>query len=144
MKFCVAIDGSDHAHNAFLKAANLCKPGDHVYGLIVIDLVHFMMAAPKLAEEMSTISNMKSEMMNNGKQLAKRYEDLASELNLPSYETLLIEGNPRDVIVTTVHEKKVDILAIGLVGLINNPNISMGSTSTYCIRNCKCDVLLCK
>ncbi|EFA77830.1 hypothetical protein PPL_09328 [Heterostelium album PN500] len=142
MKYLIAIDGSDHAHNAFMKAVALYKPGDEIYTLIAIDLVHFMMAAPKLAEETTTLADMKEKMLANGNKLSGQYAELADEHNIAKYKTLLLEGNPRELIVKEVAERKIDILIIGQVGLINNPNISMGSTSTYCIRNCQCDVLL--
>ncbi|KAF2074079.1 hypothetical protein CYY_004608 [Polysphondylium violaceum] len=144
VKFCVCMDGSEKAHAAFLRAISLCKPEDTIITLVVVDFVHYMMSNPK-ANELTSFTNMKQEMLENGDKLIKTYEDLAKdEYNIINYSSIKLEGNPRDMIMKVVDEQRIDVLLLGVVGLMNGENISMGSTSNFCIRNCHCDVLLCK
>ncbi|KAN0042914.1 hypothetical protein ACTA71_010546 [Dictyostelium dimigraforme] len=152
MKFLIAIDGSANSHKAFLKAMNLYKDSDVIVLLVVVDLVHYMMSNTNF--DMTLISDIKQEMFDNGDALLNKYEDLArTEYLISDVEALRIEGTPKDIIVKVVEDKSIDILCLGRVGLINNDqftnnfsskSITMGSTSNYCIRNCACDILVCR
>ncbi|KAK5575695.1 hypothetical protein RB653_006828 [Dictyostelium firmibasis] len=143
MKFLIAIDGSSNSHKAFLKAMNLYKETDTIVLLVVVDLVHYMMSTPNF--DMTLISDIKLQMFENGDSLLKKYEDLArNEYLINNVEALRVEGTPKDIIVKVVEDKSIDILCLGRVGLLNNDHITMGSTSNYCIRNCTCDILVCR
>ncbi|EGC37027.1 hypothetical protein DICPUDRAFT_46791 [Dictyostelium purpureum] len=143
MRFLIALDGSAGAHKAFIRAVSLYKDTDTIVAVVVMDMMHFVMSNQK--SDMTLISNMKEEMLKNGQELIKKYEDLAkNDYCIENFEGICVEGNPRDVIVKTVEDKSIDILCLGRVGLLNTENITMGSTSNYCIRNCKCDVLVCR
>ncbi|KYR00500.1 hypothetical protein DLAC_02508 [Tieghemostelium lacteum] len=130
--FCVCLDGSEKAHKAFLRAVSLYKDGDTLLMLVVVDLVHYMMSNPK-ASELLSITNIKEEMIENGKSLIEKYENLSKEYFITKYESIHAEGTPKEVIVETVQKKYVDVLLLGTVGLLNKELISMGSTAQYCV-----------
>jgi len=143
MKYLVAVDGSHAADAAFNKAVNLAKAEDEVIVLCVTDLTHYILSQPLSVQSDAGFDNMRDRMAIQGNGVIAKYKGLAPENTSVSYSFRLENGNPREVILQIVFDQHVDILVIGQVGLTSR-STSLGSTSEYCIRNCPCDVLICK
>eukprot|EP01102_Stenamoeba_stenopodia_P009410 TRINITY_DN2770_c0_g1_i1.p1 TRINITY_DN2770_c0_g1~~TRINITY_DN2770_c0_g1_i1.p1 ORF type:complete len:199 (+),score=46.86 TRINITY_DN2770_c0_g1_i1:41-637(+) len=143
-KWLVAVDGSEAGERAFQAIVNLGKAGDEVLILTVTDLVYYMLIDPT-ASASGTFDDLRKKMNDRAEGLLSKYEATIKE-KLPEakYQTLLLQGNPREVIIQTVADHKVDILVIGQVGLSVGKSVSVGSTSDFCIRNAHCNVLLVK
>jgi len=144
MKYLVAVDGSAAADAAFKKAVSLSKADDEVITLCVTDLTHYILSQPLSVQSDIGFDNMRDHMTTQGNEVITKYKGLAPENTSVFYTFRIENGNPREVILQIVLEQKVDILIVGQVGLTSTRSTSLGSTSEYCIRNCPCDVLICK
>jgi len=145
MKFLVAVDGSKAADSAFKKARELAKSSDEVIVLFVSDKTHYLLSQPLsllTAEGFPTDENVN----NQANIVIDKYRTLVSndEISGINFNFKIQKGDPKEVIQNLVEEESVDILLLGQVGLTSGKNAMLGSTSEYCMRNCKCDVLVCK
>ncbi|XP_010524879.1 PREDICTED: universal stress protein A-like protein isoform X2 [Tarenaya hassleriana] len=59
-------------------------------------------------------------------------------------ETLVLEGDPKDVICQAVEQMHVDLLVIGNRGLGMIKRAFLGSVSDYCAHHAKCPILIVK
>ncbi|NP_001306104.1 universal stress protein isoform 2 [Solanum lycopersicum] len=59
-------------------------------------------------------------------------------------ETLIVEGDPKDMICQTAHELHVDLLVIGSRGLGKIKRAFLGSVSDYCAHHVQCPILIVK
>ncbi|KAK1389758.1 Adenine nucleotide alpha hydrolases-like superfamily protein [Heracleum sosnowskyi] len=66
---------------------------------------------------------------------------LCKEKNVKA-ESLLLEGDPKDMICQIVQEIHVDLLVLGSRGLGMIKRAFMGSVSDYCVHHAKCPVLI--
>ncbi|KAI3721901.1 hypothetical protein L2E82_32920 [Cichorium intybus] len=57
-------------------------------------------------------------------------------------ETVLIRGNPKEIIVEAAEEMNVDLLVVGSRGLGQIKRAFLGSVSDYCAHHAKCPVLI--
>ncbi|XP_074351056.1 uncharacterized protein LOC141690254 isoform X3 [Apium graveolens] len=57
-------------------------------------------------------------------------------------ESLLLEGDPKDMICQIVQETHVDLLVLGSRGLGMIKRAFLGSVSNYCVHHAKCPVLI--
>jgi len=144
MKFLVAVDGSPAADSAFNKAVSLAKAEDEVITLCVTDLTHYILSQPLSIQSDAGFDNMRDHMTAQGNAVITKYRSLVPENNSVVFTFRIENGNPREVILQIVYDLHVDILIVGQVGLTSTKSTSLGSTSEYCIRNCPCDVLICK
>jgi len=144
-KFLVCVDGSKASDAAAQKAKELAKPGDEVIILCVVDFTHYILSQPLSVESDVGFAELKQRMVAQGEDVTNKYKKLA-ESNSPdvSYKFELLQGNPREVILQYTLDNKIDTLVIGQVGLTSSKRTALGSTSDYCLRNCSCDVLICK
>ncbi|XP_010519995.1 PREDICTED: universal stress protein A-like protein isoform X2 [Tarenaya hassleriana] len=64
--------------------------------------------------------------------------------NKVNVETLLMEGDPKDVICQAVEEMRVQLLVMGSRGLGKIKRAFLGSVSDYCAHHAKCAILIVK
>jgi len=144
-RFLVAVDGSPASDNAFNKAISLAKVGDEVITLCVVDFTQYILAQPLSVETEQGFGFMKEKMLAERGDIIEKYKKLVPDDNPQIKYTFMLEnGNPREVILQVTIEKQVDTLVVGQLGLSSSKSAILGSTSEYCLRNCPCDVLICK
>ncbi|XVE75806.1 hypothetical protein DITRI_Ditri12bG0121600 [Diplodiscus trichospermus] len=59
-------------------------------------------------------------------------------------ETLILEGDPKEMICETSEQMKVDLLIVGCRGLGRIQRAFLGSVSDYCVHHAKCPTLMVK
>eukprot|EP01111_Echinosteliopsis_oligospora_P008654 TRINITY_DN2453_c0_g1_i1.p1 TRINITY_DN2453_c0_g1~~TRINITY_DN2453_c0_g1_i1.p1 ORF type:complete len:155 (+),score=48.18 TRINITY_DN2453_c0_g1_i1:43-507(+) len=145
-RILVAVDGSPAADAAVEKAVALAKSRDQLTVLCVVDFTHYILAQPLAVETNVNFTDLKARMIEQGNTVIEKYKKIKpdSALSEVDYQFELLQGNPREVIVQQTIDKKIDTLVIGQVGLASTKSTSVGSTAEYCLRNCPCDVLICK
>jgi len=144
-RFLVAVDGSFASDLAFNKALSLARAGDEVITLCVVDFTHYVLSQPLSVETEQGFGAMKEKMLEERSDIINKYKKLVPDDNPQIKYTFLLEnGNPRETILQVSIEKQADILVLGQVGLTSSKSVLLGSTSEYCLRNCPCDVLICK
>ncbi|XP_052175428.1 uncharacterized protein LOC127790169 [Diospyros lotus] len=59
-------------------------------------------------------------------------------------ETLILEGDPKEMICQATEKMQVDVLVVGSRGLSTIKRAFLGSVSDYCAHHAKCPILIVK
>lgn len=135
--YCVAVDGSEAAHKAFVSALKLLQSRDRVV------LLHVF-----AAEEGKEADDVPADVSA----VVERYDvDLVAKLSKDRYEVVLLpqpDGkNTHDIVCDFVNGRPdVDFLVTGFVGVRgprDDPRV-LGSTADYSLRHAHCSSILIK
>ncbi|THE14757.1 universal stress protein [Bacillus timonensis] len=136
-KVLVAVDGSKEAEWAFKKAIDVCKR--YHSELIITHVIDLKQFATIGAYQL----NLTEESEKFGKELLKRYEQMAEESGIEDIDTLLEYGSPKIKIAKDIAPKhQVDLIICGATGLNAVERFLLGSVSENITRYAKCDVMV--
>ena len=128
-------DGSDYSFYAAEHAAYLAKAtGAKLYALNVINAPLAFHAGIHYAES-------KAEMETVGKDAVRKVKALCDE-NGVECEEMIVQGEPKDVIVEVACTVKADCIVIGSLGMSALERVLIGSVSDSVLRNAPCPVLM--
>ncbi|MFS0782694.1 universal stress protein [Bacillus sp. 1P06AnD] len=133
----VAIDGSEAAEKAFLKAVEIAK--GHQSRLIIAHVVD-PITSPGVEEyHVSIIESSK----RYGQSLLEEYEKRAVEAGVKEAVSQLELGSPKSKIPKVIAEKYgADLIVCGATGMNAMERFILGSVSQSIARNAACDVLV--
>ena len=135
MRILVAIDGSDDAKAAVAWLGHLPLLASHE--LMILTAV----TLPRTFAE-DTMEHLRSVALTQAQKLVD--ETAAALTRRAAPRTEVVEGDPRDVIVTTAREWNADLIAMGARGLGAVARFLLGSVSLAVAREAPCPVLVCK
>lgn len=128
-------DGSDYSFYAAEHAAYLAKTtGAKLYVLNVINAPLAFHAGIHYAES-------KAEMETQGKDAVQKVKALCDE-NGVECEEMIVQGEPKDIIVEVACMVKADCIVIGSLGMSALERVLIGSVSDSVLRNAPCPVLM--
>ncbi|KAK1311499.1 Universal stress protein A-like protein [Acorus calamus] len=158
MRVVVAIDESELSFYALTWAIDhLCGLSSAVTGEVTLFLVHGQTPAQTFifpagpgnglksgVYAMPTVvdSVKKAQDAHSAALLAKAFE--VCKHRLVKAETLVLEGDPKEVICQAVEQVNADLLVVGSRGLGKIKRAFLGSVSDYCAHHAKCPVLIVK
>ncbi|OCA91888.1 universal stress protein [Pseudobacillus wudalianchiensis] len=134
----VAVDGSEEAKTALIKAAKIAAE-DKAQLIIthVIDMRYF--ARFQLYDDGSIITQAKT----HGQELLEGYKEEAKQFGVEKVGTALEFGSPRSEIPGAIAKKyEADLIVVGATGLNAIERALIGSVSEAIIRHAACDILV--
>lgn len=88
-------------------------------------------------------TNVKGHLENTKKLCDKIGEDSKSDYGI-DIESIVIEGEPSDVILNIAREKETDLISMGTYGKRSLKRLILGSVTSHVVINSPCDVLVVK
>ncbi|XP_021893934.1 universal stress protein A-like protein [Carica papaya] len=158
MKVMVAIDDSDYSFYALKWAI------DNLFGAMgvtpeasqeggMLTLLHAQEPFHQLAfpagpggatafyASSSVLDSVRKAQEENSAAILARALKVCRDQNINA-ETLIMEGEPKDVICDAVEEMKIDLLVVGSRGLGKFKRAFLGSVSDHCAHHAKCPILI--
>lgn len=137
----VAIDGSEKAEKAFMKAVAAAKRNQATLHILYVNEVtgnyfgDFGFLTPNLQEELDEVAE---KQMNE-------HRNLAIEKGLTDIETYILYGYPKTLIANFNESKEpIDLIVMGATGLNAVERALVGSTTSYVVNHAPCNVLVIK
>nr|XP_043611921.1 universal stress protein A-like protein [Erigeron canadensis] len=159
----VAVDESDRSLYALKwTLENLFKVHVHVPGEEnpevepdpeqgLITIVHVMEpferytfpAEPSMYTSASMVESVRKAQRENAAQLLSRAFEVCKGTKIKA-ETLILEGDPKEMLCQAVEQMHFDLLVVGSRGLGAIKRAFLGSISDFCAHHAKCPVLIVK
>ncbi|KAH0767931.1 hypothetical protein KY285_003802 [Solanum tuberosum] len=98
---------------------------------------HVVFAAPTVVEA------VKKGQHENATRILSRALHLCKQ-KMVKAETLILDGDPKDMICQAAHELHADLLVVGSRGLGKIKRAFLGSVSDYCAHHVQCPILIVK
>ncbi|XP_021984620.1 universal stress protein A-like protein [Helianthus annuus] len=160
LKVMVALDESDVSLYALKwTLQNLFKnpTGEHVRAVEpdpeqgMVTVVHVVQpfelytfpAEPSMYASAAMVESVRKAQQQNAEQLLSRAFQLCKETKVKS-ETLILQGNPKEMICQAVVEMHFDLLVLGSRGLGAIKRALLGSISDFCAHQSRCPILIVK
>ncbi|KAF5823489.1 putative universal stress protein A [Helianthus annuus] len=160
LKVMVALDESDVSLYALKwTLQNLFKnpTGEHVRAVEpdpeqgMVTVVHVVQpfelytfpAEPSMYASAAMVESVRKAQQQNAEQLLSRAFQLCKETKVKS-ETLILEGNPKEMLCQAVEEMHFDLLVVGSRGLGAIKRALLGSISDFCAHHSRCPILIVK
>nr|XP_043634406.1 universal stress protein YxiE [Erigeron canadensis] len=158
MKIMVAIDESDGSLYAlqwaldhlFLHQTTSTPPPEEAEPSM-ITVVHvqppFQMpytavpVGPVLFATPAVMDSVKKAQEESAAEVMSRATKICEQQRIKA-ETMVIRGNPKEIIVEAAEQMNVDLLVVGSRGLGQIKRAFLGSVSDYCVHHAKCPVLI--
>ncbi|KAA8518417.1 hypothetical protein F0562_015891 [Nyssa sinensis] len=156
MKVMVAIDESDGSFyalkwtldNLFMSA--LASP-DLNQDAGMITIVHVQQpfqpyiypAGPVIYATTTVLESVRKAQEENTAAILSRALQICKDKPV-KVETLILEGEPKDLICQAAEQMHVDFLVVGSRGLSKIKRAFLGSVSDYCAHHAKCPILIVK
>jgi len=136
-KVLVAHDGSNAADRALMEGISIS--GRYGADLIVLSVVPNL-CFTEIGIDCDTVSRLyRAEIEGT----AEGIQSLLQEKNVKA-ETIILEGNPVDVIVDHAREMGVDLVVVGSTGKQATERTVIGCVSSRVVANSPCSVLVVK
>ncbi|XP_076942984.1 uncharacterized protein LOC143613043 [Bidens hawaiensis] len=100
-------------------------------------------AEPSMYTSTAMIESVRKAQQQNAAQLLSRAFQLCKEIKIKS-ETLILEGDPKEIICRAVEEMHFDLLVVGSRGLGAIKRALLGSISDFCAHHARCPILIVK
>ncbi|KAL9425517.1 hypothetical protein AB3S75_032470 [Citrus x aurantiifolia] len=150
MKVMVAIDDSAESFNALKWAL------DNLYGIVgftpeagggggILTIVHVQQPFQRFvfpALSTSSESVRKSQEENSAALLSRALQMCKDKM--VKAESLVLEGDPKDMICQSAEQMHIDLLAVGSRGLGKIKRAFLGSVSDYCAHHAVCPIIIVK
>ncbi|XP_060191169.1 universal stress protein PHOS34-like [Lycium barbarum] len=135
MRVAVAIDNSEESYNALKWILDylLTQPSTK------LTLVHVMEPLPPFH---GVESASRAQAQEAARILARASE--MCKAKMINAESLILEGDPKNLLCEATAKMNVDLLAIASRGLGQIKRAFLGSVSDYCAHHAKCPVLIVK
>ncbi|BAL61842.1 universal stress protein [Melissococcus plutonius] len=143
-KIMVAIDGSNEARLAFLKAVNVAKRNKAQLLLVhIIDTRTYVNVSSFDAPFSGVDTLMDEQEKNTAEQILGDYENEAKQQGCTNIFKIIEYGSPKLMIARELPQKyEVDLIMLGATGLNAIERLFIGSVSEAVTRNAPCDVLI--
>lgn len=139
-KILIAFDGSEAARNAFeWYLANMMKPNDYVYGVIVPEYAFAGVTVGPLADYQALTEQFQTQHKVIEKLCSDYTADLRAKMvkgQVDSYPG----GKPGETIIEQAEKMGVHGIVIGTRGLSKFKRLMLGSVSQYVIQHASCPV----
>lgn len=132
----VAFDGSEFSKAALMAASGWVRR--HGGKLFLVHAVFFDEEELKIAPE------QREKRLQLGKEMCFQTKEAVSSQLGKDVESLICEGEPREVIADIASTKKADLIAMGTHGRKGFKKLFMGSVTSRIIVSSPCDVLVVK
>lgn len=134
-KIVVAHDGSDAADKALIEAATIAQKFGA--GLTVISVVPNLCFS-EIGTDRDTVTKLYRAEIEGAMEGVKT---LLKEKGIEA-ETIVLEGNPADVIVDYAKVKSMNLIVVGSTGKQATERTILGSVSSRVVTNAPCSVLV--
>ncbi|GJY13615.1 universal stress protein A [Tanacetum coccineum] len=159
MKVMVAIDESEGSlyalqwtiENIFLHHGTTVTPPNEKDEPPMMTVVHVqppfqqpytaIPVGPVLFATPAVMDSVKKAQEQSASEVLSRVSKLCQQYMIKA-ETMVIRGNPKEMIVEAVDQMNVDLLVVGSRGLGQIKRALLGSVSDYCVHHAKCPVLI--
>ncbi|OVA00860.1 Universal stress protein A [Macleaya cordata] len=158
MKVLVAIDESEGSFyalkwaldNLFTSNAAASIP-DQTQNLGMVVVLHVQQpfqhyifpAGPAVYATTSVVESVRKAQEQNSGMLLSRALQICKE-RLIKAQTLIMDGDPKDMICQAAEQIQSDLLVVGSRGLGKLKRAFLGSVSDYCAHHAKCPILIVK
>ncbi|KAH0725351.1 hypothetical protein AABB24_000596 [Solanum stoloniferum] len=143
----VAIDESEESFYALKWALdNLINDPSIIITLINVQLPFTPMvypAGPVVFATPTVVEAVKKGQHENATRILSRALHLCKQ-KMVKAETLILDGDPKDMICQAAHELHADLLVVGSRGLGKIKRAFLGSVSDYCAHHVQCPILIVK
>ncbi|KAK6944168.1 UspA [Dillenia turbinata] len=156
MKVMVAVDESDLSMYALKWALDhcLCPPADVADPMSEVELVYVVNvqppfqnfvypAGPAIFATPIVIDSVRKGQEENAAMILARALQICKDKKVKA-ETLILHGDPKDMICQAVEQMNIDLLVVGSRGLGMIKRAFLGSVSDYCAHHAKCPILIVK
>ncbi|XP_072992310.1 uncharacterized protein [Typha latifolia] len=107
-------------------------------------LHHYMYpVGPEVYATSSVIESVKKAQEENSRNVLNKALHICQEKGIRA-ESIIVDGDPKDMICQTAEQMHVDLLIIGNRGLGTIKRAFLGSVSDYCAHHAKCATLIVK
>lgn len=139
-KIVVAYDHSELSRKALKMAIDFAKQDDKIE-LDVVMVLHL-----EMSEEYPFTYPLAVKAESHREEVQALRKELEQKLmQLPNKtKTLVLEGNPAQIIVEFAKENETDLIVLGSRGLSGLKEIFLGSVSHYVVQKAECPVLVVK
>ncbi|KAI3988538.1 hypothetical protein MKX01_026352 [Papaver californicum] len=149
MKVLVAID--DTLDNLFTSDAASSAAPDETQNLGMLYLLnvqqpfqHYIFpAGPAVYATTSVIESVRKAQEQNSTMLLSRALQICKQRPV-KVETLMMEGDPKDMICQAAEQMHADLVVVGSRGLGKIKRAFLGSVSDYCAHHAKCPIIIVK
>ncbi|PWA36883.1 universal stress protein A [Artemisia annua] len=159
MKVLVAIDESEGSlyalqwtiENIVLHHGTTVAPSNEEDEPPMITVVHVqppfqqpytaIPVGPVLFATPAVMDSVKKAQEQSASEVLSRVSKLCQQYMIKA-ETMVIRGNPKEMIVEAVEQMNADLLVVGSRGLGQIKRALLGSVSDYCVHHAKCPVLI--
>jgi nucleotide-binding universal stress UspA family protein len=135
----VGIDGSSQSDNAYKSAIEVARinQGRVIIATVIQNDISNFLGYSNVSEDFFTQAKNKWKLLLDERVL------WAKEVDFHKVETIVIQGNPKEVLSKQLPEKyNVDLIMVGQSGLNVVERFMIGSVSKYIIAHALCDVLV--
>ncbi|GKV35565.1 hypothetical protein SLEP1_g43816 [Rubroshorea leprosula] len=162
MRVMAAIDESDESFYAlkwaldnlfsFISSTALPETGEKSDGLLTVVHVqepnhHFgFPAAPGIQAyypPSEVVDSVKRAQEQKSAAILKKASEMCKEKRITA-KTLILDGDPKDMICQATEQIHVDLLIVGSRGLGKVKRAFLGSVSDYCAQHARCPILIVK
>ena len=142
MKILIALDDSPHSDRALEFVTRMRWPaGSRVIVLAALQPVATPMAAGEAP--LAVLSEHLDEQRQQLEALVARAEGTLRESGF-STESLVVVGDPREVLVEVAQNERADVLVVGSRGRTGITKLMLGSVSSHVVTHAPCSVLVVK
>ncbi|XP_075101253.1 uncharacterized protein LOC107760414 isoform X2 [Nicotiana tabacum] len=147
MRVLVAIDNSEESFNALKWILDyLLRQPYHTTEevkepCIKLSLVHVMEPFPQYAYPV--IESATRAQAQEAARILARASEMCKDKMIKA-ETLILEGDPKNILCEATEKMNIDLLAVGSRGLGQIKRAFLGSVSDYCAHHAKCPLLIVK
>ncbi|KAI3683726.1 hypothetical protein L1987_84240 [Smallanthus sonchifolius] len=100
-------------------------------------------AEPSMYTSATMVESVRKAQQQNAAQLLSRAFQICKETKIKA-ETLILEGDPKEMICQAVEEMHFDLLVVGSRGLGMIKRAFLGSISDFCAHHARCPILIVK
>ncbi|XP_078429697.1 universal stress protein A-like protein isoform X2 [Wolffia australiana] len=155
LKVMVAVDESEGSlyalswglDNLFSKASSMAEWGEAVVVHVQQPFQNYVFPAGPAAvyATSAVMESVKKAQQKNAEALLAKIAHLCSEKHVSvRLKSMVLEGDPKEMICQAAEQVHPDLLLIGSRGLGKIKRAFLGSVSDYCAHHAKCPVLIVK
>ena len=142
MKILLAIDDSGCSREALEFVSRMSWPDDAELLVLSVPPTRFLLGAEYFGHQLY-VEEAEKQAMEFHLKIANDAEARLKSLGIP-VRSLAVMGDPRVVILDTVHEAGIDLVVVGSHGRTGLAQLAMGSVASHVATHAPCSVLIVK
>ncbi|XP_038691455.1 universal stress protein A-like protein isoform X2 [Tripterygium wilfordii] len=147
MKVMVAIDDSEGSFHALQwtldNLSNVIRATPIDDGMVTLVHVQEPFQHRIFPVGSAAVENIRKSQQENSARILSRALQIC-EAKMVKAETLILDGEPREMICQAAEQMNVDLLVVGSRGFGMIKRTLLGSVSDYCAHHAKCPILIVK